>query len=361
MASSIGSTVVSLTFPMATQLNSIYLLMMLRFVMGLCQSAFFPAAYVLSCRWLPEKERSILLPVIFIGSNMGSISTYIASSYLITSPLGWPSVFYVSGMVCLVVSILWCIFGSSDPSQSLFISDKERIYIETSIDDENSANSAQSNINNNDIHLDSFQSQQQQQLDNNKIRYYPRQDINNNLATDGDVKELRLIATNLTKQSNNELCCINGKPINDNDDSKKTDIDNKMEPERVRRLVPEASWTKLIRSVPVWTLVLSMYGNEWSNVVLCYELPTYLNTALGFPIEQNGVINSFFQLAFAISSPVMSALGAYLLERHMCGMQKIHVRKTFQSLGKTHSIISRANYYSIHSRPSQLHNHLINC
>lgn len=94
----------------------------------------------------------------------------------------------------------------------------------------------------------------------------------------------------------------------------------------------ELSWCKLLKSIPVWTLIFSMYGNEWSNVVMCFELPTYLNTALSFPIEQNGVINSFFQLSYTLASPIMSSMGAYMLDKHVLGMRKIHVRKLFQSL-----------------------------
>lgn len=134
MAANAGSALISLAFPLSTQLNSIHLLMVLRFVMGCCQSAFFPASYVLFCRWLPEKERAVLLPVMFIGSNMGSISTYIMSSYLITSSHGWPSVFYLSGFVCSVVTVLWCVCGSNGPEDNSLITKEELAYIQSNVE-----------------------------------------------------------------------------------------------------------------------------------------------------------------------------------------------------------------------------------
>lgn len=270
--------------------------MVLRFVMGLCQSAFFPAAYVLFCRWLPERERSVLLPIMFIGSNMGSISTYIMSSYLISSAQGWPSVFYLSGLVCLVCSVLWILFGSNGPEDNWLITDTERKFIQRNV---NNQSSESSSVEDAELTVtdDGALKGSKQTVDANN---------NNNSKIGLGLSRLSGADQSLTKESPS-------RPTGDT-------------------IAPQPSWSKLLRSVPIWTLILSMYGNEWSNVVICYELPTYLNTALNFPIEQNGVINSFFQLSYAVASPIMSSLGAYMLARHLFGMRKIHVRKLFQSL-----------------------------
>lgn len=269
--------------------------MVLRFVMGLCQSAFFPAAYVLFCRWLPERERSVLLPIMFIGSNMGSISTYIMSSYLISSPYGWPSVFYLSGLVCLVCSVLWCVFGSNEPSDNWLITDDELNFIESQVNSQNSESNS----------LDGATS---------------------NLSLDSRHKQVEAAKKFNGTTPEPLTCCV--QPQSPDSEARLA----VRERGKTTTAHPEPDWSKLLKSIPVWTLILSMYGNEWSNAVICYELPTYLNTALNFPIEQNGVINSFFQLSFAVASPIMSSLGANILDRHICGMRKIHVRKLFQSL-----------------------------
>lgn len=360
MAASAGSAVISLAFPLSTQLNSIYLLMMLRFVMGLCQSAFFPAAYVIFCRWLPEKERSILLPIMFIGSNMGSISTYILSSYLISSAYGWPSVFYLSGLVCSIVSLFWCIFGSNGPEDNWFITEKERCYIESNVNNQssesNSLNNELSTISSPDkavrqyeeggLLLRTTKKTTKQTVDNSGQQLLEQEQLKVS-QLDKQKKlsavSLSLIQTNVVVDLNNNNNNIgNNNLIRDNATTTTTqEVTNpttlvsdttNIKHLQPRILTPEPSWSKLLKSMPVWTLILSMYGNEWSNVVLCFELPTYLNTALGFPIEQNGVINSFFQFSYAVASPIVSSLGAYMLDRHLWGMRKIHVRKLFQSL-----------------------------
>lgn len=275
--------------------------MFLRFLMGLSQSAFFPAAYVLFCRWLPEKERSILLPIMFIGSNVGSISTYIMSSYLISSTYGWPSVFYVSGLVCLLISLLWFIFVSSEPSDNWLITQEECLFIK------NNVNNQSSELNS----LNSLEQSANQSIESLEFEKKKKPDC---LIIPDKRHSILLLDS-----SNNN---------NEKEKPDKTSVAATTATSNQRQPV----WSKLLKSIPIWTLVLSMYGNEWSNVVICFELPTYLNTALNFPIEQNGVINSFFQLSFAVASPIMSSLGAYALDRHLLGMRKIHVRKLFQSM-----------------------------
>jgi MFS family permease len=344
MVSTAGSALISLVFPLSTQLDSVHLLMVLRFVMGLCQSAFFPAAYVFFCRWLPEAERSVLLPIMFIGSNMGSISTYIMSSYLISSSYGWPSVFYVSGMICLFVTLLWCVFGSNGPQDNWLITKEERDYIMENMNGSSTALQQQPTA-------DAARSQPPKRLADGPGRA--------SNCCNGPVPTVRSIETTTTTRTINksrsandlnpnnvyglagyhpELIKLETEPNKSKMTTHTELVANKQNDDKQLPASGQESdesrldWRKLLTSVPVWTLIFSMYGNEWSQVVLTYELPTYLNKALDIPIEQNGVINSFFQLSYTIASPILSSLGAYMLERHLLGMRKIHVRKLFQSL-----------------------------
>lgn len=332
LAANAGSAVVCLIFPLSTQLNSIHLLMMLRFVMGLCQSAFFPAAYVVFCRWLPEKERAILLPIMFIGSNMGSVSTYIMSSYLISSSYGWPSVFYVSGLICALVTIMWSIFGSNAPADNWFITEEECLFIEGNVNNQSSETNSLNGhmlISNGDQHSHRSRCGTQSELDLKKGGLLPAPMIVVSQHFHQEAIRLEKTQRSRSKSVNSQLSVRTNRSATDVESvgGSKAHLDEQQKPHD-RQL----SWNKLLKSVPVWTLILSMYGNEWSNAVICYELPTYLNTALDIPIEENGVINSFFQLSFTLVSPVVSSLGAYLLDRHVFGMHKIHVRKLFQSL-----------------------------
>lgn len=333
--------------------------MVLRFVMGLCQSAFFPAAYVFFCRWLPERERSVLLPIMFIGSNLGSISTYIMSSYLISSSWGWPSVFYASGLICLLVTLLWLFVASNGPDDNWLITSAERDYIRDSLESQRDggtqikkppishklppaccAQLIEADENNN-IKLEALKLNQLAQLEVAAKQIGHFQQMQAKLGAKSrsasdliptkraacllDQRQSLLIgatspillaelsATNSAKQTPEHHEGLGEGPAS---------LD---ELEAQKQL----SWLKVVTSVPVWALILTMYGNEWSQVVLTYELPTYLNKALKLPIERNGVINSFFQLSYLIASPIMSSFGAWVLGR---GMRKLYVRKLFQSI-----------------------------
>lgn len=358
LAANAGSALISLIFPLSTQLNSIHLLMVLRFLMGLCQSAFFPAAYVLFCRWLPEKERAILLPIMFIGSNMGSISTYIMSSYLISNNYGWPSVFYVSGLICALVTLMWTVFGSNEPSDNWFITEEECLFIEGNVNNQSSetnslngqtllaqtpATAPRSRIGSlcePDHHLMKLNNKNyhhhhhQQLAPKIQLQVVSRQQQQQHQEEEEAIKLQNKRPR--TKSMNSQLSLRTGPASRPADleslQSSRHHHNHQLPKQPAQAYDNQLSWPKLIKSVPVWTLILSMYGNEWSNAVLCYELPTYLNSALAIPIDQNGVLNSFFQLSYTLVSPVVSSVGAHMLDRHAFGMHKIHVRKLFQSL-----------------------------
>lgn len=55
------------------------------------------------------------------------ISGFIADAW------GWPAIFYVNGITGIAFVIIYAIIGADSPRTSKFISDQERLYIETSL------------------------------------------------------------------------------------------------------------------------------------------------------------------------------------------------------------------------------------
>lgn len=47
--------------------------------------------------------------------------------------MGWPSIFYISGLASGLWAILWLFFGSSSPAEYKYISAEEREFIESSL------------------------------------------------------------------------------------------------------------------------------------------------------------------------------------------------------------------------------------
>lgn len=79
-------------------------------------------------RWIPVRERSRSLALVYSGMYTGSIVGLAASPQLIAS-LGWPSVFYIFGSLGLAWFVLWSLKASSGPTDDTKITKDERAYI----------------------------------------------------------------------------------------------------------------------------------------------------------------------------------------------------------------------------------------
>ena len=81
------------------------------------------------CRWVPVKERSRSLALVYSGMYSGSILGLALSPHMV-EVLSWPSVFYIFGAVGIVWYILWQSQAASSPAADPAISAEERSYIE---------------------------------------------------------------------------------------------------------------------------------------------------------------------------------------------------------------------------------------
>lgn len=80
-------------------------------------------------RWVPIKERSRSLSLVYSGMYSGSVLGLALSPQMIAS-YGWSSVFYVFGLAGVVWFLLWQRHAASSPQADPGISDAEARYIE---------------------------------------------------------------------------------------------------------------------------------------------------------------------------------------------------------------------------------------
>ncbi|KAG9510631.1 Sialin [Fragariocoptes setiger] len=132
----IGSFILSLVAPLAAD-TGVLAFSLTRAIMGACQTAMFPAGYILYSKWLPPAERSIALPILVMGAYIGSIVSSTLTGVLCESPLGWPSVFYLSGAACGLWSLAWVLLSASEPRAHKCISLSELQYIESRMETTN--------------------------------------------------------------------------------------------------------------------------------------------------------------------------------------------------------------------------------
>lgn len=129
----IGSAVLSLLSPLAADFH-LYAFILIRLLMGVCQTAIYPAGYILYTKWLPPMERSQALPILYVGAYIGSIISSTGAGYLCQVEPGWPLVFYISGAICAVWGVVWILLAASEPRLHKFISIQEIDYIESNME-----------------------------------------------------------------------------------------------------------------------------------------------------------------------------------------------------------------------------------
>lgn len=134
VTATVGSSILSLLSPWAASIHP-YALALVRAYMGVCQTALYPACYVLYTKWLPPAERSQAIPILGAGAYIGSIITSTATGYFSEQEsFGWEYAFYMPSVVCAIWSILWILLGTSEPRQHWMISLEEIEYIESKME-----------------------------------------------------------------------------------------------------------------------------------------------------------------------------------------------------------------------------------
>ena len=123
------SSVISLLTPAAARLR-LGLLLFLRVLSGLGEGAMLPAVHAIIARWATPKSHSLVVSAIFTGMDAGIVVGMLLSGVLSDHGFagGWPSVFYVLGMVGCVWSAAWFFLCYDSPAVHPRISSTEREY-----------------------------------------------------------------------------------------------------------------------------------------------------------------------------------------------------------------------------------------
>ncbi|KAG5866340.1 hypothetical protein JTB14_015183 [Gonioctena quinquepunctata] len=103
---------------------------------GLCQGWVFPSVQALLGKWVPRDESSRLGSFVHAGGPTGILVGTLVSGYIASSWYGWPMVFYVFYSTMMLWCILFAHLGSNSPAKHPKITTEERLYIETSLNQE---------------------------------------------------------------------------------------------------------------------------------------------------------------------------------------------------------------------------------
>lgn len=138
-SASIVCAVLTLLTPLAVVYDWKYLLA-IRVLQGIFQGCFFPCFHTLLSKWTHPCERGFLSTFAYSGMYAGTFIMLAGSGILTTTAIGWPLIFYVSGGVTLIWSLVWSVYGSSSPADCKIISVEEKLFIESTPGTSNSRN-----------------------------------------------------------------------------------------------------------------------------------------------------------------------------------------------------------------------------
>ena len=90
-------------------------LLLIRSVMGGAESVVFPATQRLLSNWVPTSKKSIAVAIIYSGFQLGTVSAYLLSPWVIDNLGGWRGLFYVYGAVGALWLLPWAVLSKDSP------------------------------------------------------------------------------------------------------------------------------------------------------------------------------------------------------------------------------------------------------
>ena len=96
-------------------------LLVMRAVLGLGESVHFPTVHSLAARWTIASERSRAISSYVSAVSFGTAVALLASPIIVVS-LGWPAVFYISGILGAIWLVLWLLKSADVPEKCAGIS-----------------------------------------------------------------------------------------------------------------------------------------------------------------------------------------------------------------------------------------------
>ena len=99
-------------------------LLVMRAVLGLGESVHFPTVHSLAARWTIASERSRAISLYVSGVSFGTAAALLASPMIVLT-LGWPAVFYISGVLGVIWLVAWLLKAADVPEKCAGVTAQE--------------------------------------------------------------------------------------------------------------------------------------------------------------------------------------------------------------------------------------------
>ena len=112
--------------------DSAHTLYLLRFLLGVAESGFFPGMVLYVTFWLPRQERVWLMSLLFLSiplSNMlgAPISTFVMEHAHLFGWSGWRSMFFIEGLPAIALGVVTFVLMKDRPDDAAWLTADERV------------------------------------------------------------------------------------------------------------------------------------------------------------------------------------------------------------------------------------------
>lgn len=104
------------------------LLYFVRFLFGVGEAPMYPSNAVFNSYWFNKNEKGRASSALLAGSYFGPVIAPIVT-IAIMNAFGWQAVFYIFGLVGIVIAILWVIIAKDLPEQHKMVNEAEKRFI----------------------------------------------------------------------------------------------------------------------------------------------------------------------------------------------------------------------------------------
>ncbi|KAL1140252.1 hypothetical protein AAG570_000184, partial [Ranatra chinensis] len=99
--------------------------------------------------------------------------------------------------------------------------------------------------------------------------------------------------------------------------------------------VNKTPWKSILTSIPVWALICAHLGNGWGYAMVLTELPSYINSVLGFDIAANGFLSALPFLSLWIMTFPICWLADFIQKKKI--LTETTTRKLWTTIAETGS------------------------
>lgn len=115
--------------------SNITLLIIIRFLLGVVESAVFPAMLILMTRWFTKKERSKANTFLILGNPVTILWMSIISGYLIDA-VGWRWMFIIEGAPGIIWAFFWWQLVDDKPKDAKWLLQEDKLALDKILQEE---------------------------------------------------------------------------------------------------------------------------------------------------------------------------------------------------------------------------------